>query len=57
MEDFLGYTILVKFGLYARDHIVDDGAIDGGLTKGGRHLHCMRQETYAVRSSPLFYWT
>ena len=57
VKNVLGNAVLVKLGLYVRNHVVDDGAIDRGLTKGGRHSHYMREETCAVRSSPLFYWT
>ena len=45
VEDVLGDAVLVKLGLYVRNHVVDDGAIDRGLTKGGRHSHYMREET------------
>lgn len=28
MKNVLGYAILVKFGFYARNHVVDDGSVD-----------------------------
>lgn len=37
-KDVLANAVLVKFGLYVGYHVVDDGAVDGGLTEAWMSL-------------------
>ncbi len=56
-EDLLRDTEVIELWLNVRDHVVDDGAVDGGLNEGYTVIKGTTENTIWVSSSPQSYST